>query len=282
MSGIDAESPTETGSGRLEPLAGRHVLLRAMIVKQLLLTLRYRVNFALQLVVIYVFFALIFFGGKAAVSQIEGGAGALSSTFEGFIVGWFLWTMAQTAYQNVHSDVTSESQWGTLEQLYLSPYGFGWVMGLKSVVNVLLSVFIGALLLALMMVTTWTWFTVDVVTLVPIIVLSIMSVLGIGFVIGGLALIYKRVESVNNLMQFVLMGLIAAPVADTTLLNVLPLAQGSAMLQEAMREGVALWKFSALELSLLVGTGVGYFVVGFLVFRYASKVARRRGVMGHY
>lgn len=279
MSNVEGKAKSETTG---DSPAGRLVLFRAMIVKRVLLMLRYRVNFAMQILVMYIFFAIIFFGGQAAVSQIEGGIGALSSTFDGLIIGWFLWTMAQTAYQNVHSDISSESQWGTLEQLYISPYGFGWVMGLKSVVNVLLSVFMGGLLLALMMVTTGTWFAVDLLTLVPIVVLSIMSVLGLGFMIGGLALVYKRVESVNNLMQFVLMGLVAAPAASAPLLNVLPLAQGSGMLQESMRNGIALWEFSTLDISLLVGTGLGYFLVGFLVFRYASKVARRRGVMGHY
>lgn len=282
MSAGDSTAVDDSDSRQFDSPVGRHVLLRAMVVKRLLLTVRYRVNLLFQLLGLYVFFAIVFFGGQAAVSRAVNGPTSLSSTFEGFIVGWFLWTMAQTAYQNVHSDITSESQWGTLEQLYISPYGFGWVMGLKSAVNVLLSVFLGGVLLVLMMVTTWTWFTVDVVTLVPIIVLTIMSVLGLGFVVGGLALVYKKVGSINNLMQFVLMGLIAAPVADKPLLNFLPLAQGSAMLQEAMRDGVALWEFSTVDISILVGTGVGYFTIGFLVFSYASKVARRRGVMGHY
>jgi ABC-2 type transport system permease protein len=253
-----------------------------MIVKQLLLMTRYRFNFVLNLVAQYMVFGLVFFGGKAAASQIDGGATALSETFEGVIVGWFLLTMAQAAYRSLHSDITSESQWGTLEQLYMSPYGFGWIMGLKNVVNVLLAIFWGALMLVVMMITTWTWLSIDLLTITPIVILSIMSILGVGFMVAGLALVYKKVSSINNIIQFVLVGLIAAPASGVSALSALPLVQGSAMLQEAMRNGRALWEFPLVDHALLLVTGLGYFVVGYLVFRYGERVARRRGVMGHY
>ena len=265
-----------------EPLAGRRVLLRAMFLKELLLMLRYRVDFAIRLVGMYLFFAVIFFGGHAAATQVDGGPGALSDTFDGIIVGWFLWTMAQTAYTTLHQDVTSESRWGTLEHLYMSPYGFGTVMSLKAVVNVLLAFLWGFVMLVLMMLTAQRWFTVDLVTIVPIATFAVMSVLGLGFAIAGLALVYKKVGSINGLMQFVLVGLIAAPVAGISWFSFLPLVQGSAMLQDAMRGGTALWEFPPAELGLLVGAGVGYFAIGYLIFSYCERVARSRGVMGHY
>ncbi|WP_145973573.1 MULTISPECIES: ABC transporter permease [unclassified Natrinema] len=254
-----------------------------MVMKQLLLLVRYRVNFIIQTVSMYLFFAVIFFGGKAVARNIGGGAvGALSSTFDGLIVGWFLWTMAQSAYSGLQGEITSESMRGTLEHLYLSPYGFGSVMCLKIIVNVLLSFFWGAVMLVSMMVTTQIWLTVDLLTILPIIIFSLMSVIGIGFGIAGLALIYKKVGSISNLMQFGLVGLIAAPVTGISLLRFLPLAQGSAMLQMAMQEGVALWDYSLRNIALLVGTGIFYFVLGYLLFIYCATIARKRGVMGHY
>lgn len=273
---------SSAAGSRSRELAGLHVVLWTMIRKQALLMIRYRFNFAMQIVGMYLTFAVIFFGGQVAASQIGVGSRALSSTLEGIIVGWFLWTAAQAAYSGLQSEVTSESQWGTLEQLYISPYGFGWIMSLKSVVNVLLAVFFSGVLLALMMVTTWTWLQINLLTIVPILLFGIMSALGVGFAVGGLALIYKRVSGINNIINFAFLGLIAAPVADVQLLRLFPLVQGSAMLQEAMRNGVPFWAFSPLEIGLLVGTGVTYLLLGYLVFRYASGVARKRGVMGHY
>jgi ABC-2 type transport system permease protein len=83
-------------------------------------------------------------------------------------------------------------------------------------------------------------------------------------------------------VQFLLVGLIAAPVADYPLLKWAPLAQGSQLLQTAMTEGVRLWEFPAAELGVLVATAVGYLALGYGAFHYCQRWARREGVMGHY
>jgi ABC-2 type transport system permease protein len=274
------EGPAGDPAG--EDPAGWPTLLWAVVYKQLLLLVRYPVNTAAQLVSIYLFFAVVFFGGRAAAASVGGGAGAMSETFDGLIVGWFLWTMALAAYFGLAQNVTEESQWGTLEQLYMSPHGFGRVMGAKVVSNVLVSLLWGAIILALMLATTRRSLSVDLLTVLPVSVLAIMSVVGVGFVFAGLALVYKRISNVQNLVQFAIIGLIAAPVADVPALRYLPLAQGSAMLQQAMREGVTLTQFSPAAHAVLVGTAVGYTLAGYAVFRYCATVARRRGVMGHY
>ncbi|WP_368411870.1 ABC transporter permease [Haladaptatus halobius] len=207
---------------------------------------------------------------------------ALVGTFDGLVVGWFLWTMSLTAYFSLAMNITRESQWGTLEQLYMSPYGFGSVMGAQVVANVLESLLWGASILLLMLVTTGRTLSVDLLTIVVISVLTLLSVVGIGFVFAGLALLYKRIENVSQLMQFVLIGLISAPVVGIPVLRLLPLVQGSVMLQKAMQNGVRLWEFSAIDLSLLVGSAIVYSLLGYLVFRWCTDRARKNGVMGHY
>jgi ABC-2 type transport system permease protein len=264
-------------------LAGLPTLLYWVLYKRFLLLVRYPVNTLAQFVSVYMFFAVVFFGGQAAVSGVQsGGAAALAGTFDGLIVGWFLWTMSLTAYFSLVMTATNEAQWGTLEQLYMSPYGFGTVMLCQVVAFVLESLAWGGGILALMLLTTGRTLTVDLVTVVPISLLALMSVVGISFVFGGLAILYKRIENVSQLVQFVLIGLIAAPISSFEPLRYLPLVQGSAMLQEAMQDGVGLTQFSTLDLGILVGTGVGYFLLGYLLFNYAGRVARSRGVLGHY
>ncbi|WP_231183996.1 ABC transporter permease [Haladaptatus sp. DYF46] len=262
-------------------MAGTTTLFAAVLRKRAYLLARYPMNTLAQIVTVYLFFAAIFFGGKAAAGSI-GGAGALSDTFGGLIVGWFLWTMALTAYFSLASSVTQEAQWGTLEQLYMSPYGFGSVMAASVVAYLLESMLWGAIILPLMLVTTGQSLAVDLLTVVPIVVLTLLPVVGIGFVFAGLALLYKRIENLSQLMQFVLIGLIAAPIADSEPLRYLPLVQGSSMLQRAMQGGVRLWQFPASDLAVLVVTAVGYCLLGFYAFKRAARRARRMGVLGHY
>ncbi len=245
--------------------------------------MRYPINTLAQFVSVYLFFAVVFFGGQTAVSGMQsGGAAALGSTFDGLIVGWFLWTMSLTAYFSLVQTATTEAQWGTLEQLYMSPYGFGTVMVSQVVAFVIESLLWGAGILALMLVTTGRTLSVDLLTVVPISLFALMSVVGISFVFGGLAILYKRIDNVSQLVQFVLIGLIAAPVASFDPLQYLPVVKGSAMLQRAMQDGVGLGQFATTDLAVLVGTGVGYFLLGYLVFTYAGRLARARGVLGHY
>lgn len=274
------ESGTEATADH--DLARRLTLLRAVIYKKVLLLVRYPMNTAAQIVGIYLFFAIIFFGGKAVVSQVASGGTALAGTFDGLIVGWFLWTMSLTAYFSLAMNITRESQWGTLEQLYMSPYGFGTVMAAKVTANVLESLLWGALLLFLMLVTTGQTLSVNLLTITVFSVLALLSVIGIGFVFAGLALLYKRIENVSQLMQFVILGLISAPAIGIPSLRLLPLVQGSAMLQKAMQDGVRLWEFSPVDLALLVATAVVYSLLGYLAFRWCTNRARKVGVMGHY
>jgi ABC-2 type transport system permease protein len=54
------------------------------------------------------------------------------------------------------------------------------------------------------------------------------------------------------------------------------------MLQRAMVGGVRLWEFPLTDLVLLVGVAVGYLLAGYLVFQYATRRARKLGVLGDY
>jgi len=133
-----------------------------------------------------------------------------------------------------------------------------------------------------MMAVTGRWLAVDPLTVLPVAALALAPAVGIGFVFGGLAIRFKRIENAFQLVQFLLIGLIAAPVADYPLLKWAPLAQGSQLLQTAMTEGVRLWEFPPAELGVLVATAVGYLAVGYAAFHYCQRWARREGVMGHY
>lgn len=249
---------------------------RAIFKKQLTLMVRYPINLVSGLLTMYIFFAMIFFGGQAVAGE------ALADNLEGIIIGFFLWSMAWSAFADLTWNVTREAQWGTLEQLYMTTHGFEVVMLVKSVVNVLLSFLTGALILGLMMLTAGELLVLDVVTIVPVVVLGLLSVVGLGFVFGGLAIVYKRVENVFQILTFAFVGLIGAPVSAIPALKALPLTQSSYLLQQAMQDGVRLWEFPATELGILVVVAFAYLLAGVVFFRAAQRRARALGVLGHY
>lgn len=272
----DASSNAIDATDRDEPSPSLSALGYVIAHKQVILLLRYPVNTGTRFVSLVIFFGLILFGGRAVAGP------ALADSLGGIIVGFFVWTLAIVAYSGLAWNVTREAQWGTLERLFMSPHGFGTVMATKTVVNVCLSFVWAGTLLVVMMAMSGRWLSIDPVTVVPLAVLTLGSVVGIGFVFAGLALVYKRIENVFQLVQFGFIGLIAAPVGTYEWLRLLPVSHGSYLLRRAMDGGVPLWEMPATELGLLVVTSAGYLLAGYYCFHRAQLRARRDALMGQY
>jgi len=266
--------PTDTAAEDWQP--SRFALVSVVARKKFTLLVRYPLNTATRFLTLVALFGVIFFGGQAVAGP------TLSDSLGGIIVGLFIWTLSIVAFSGLSWNVTREAQWGTLERLFLSPHGFGTVMVTKMLVNVLFSFLWGLSLLAVMMALSGEWLTVDPLTVLPLGVLTLASISGVGFLFAGLALLYKRIENVFQLVQWGFVGLIAAPAGTYPVLKLLPITQGSYLLRRAMDDGIRLWEFAPVELGLLVVTGAGYFVVGYYCFVRAQSRARRKGLMGQY
>ncbi len=255
---------------------GYYHLLRAVVYRDLVVWVRYPVNAVLGLITAVFFFGLMFYGGTLVAGQ------AISDTIEGLVVGYFLWTLSVGAYSGVVSDVRSEASWGTLERHYMTPFGFGPVVLAKSLAIVFRTFVTSAAVLAAMLLMTGTTLQVNLLTVLPVAALAIAGALGLGLAMGGLGVLYKRIGNVVNLLQFAFVGLISAPAFELWWAPLLPLVQGSAMLQQAMTDGVRLWEFAPLDMAVLVATAALYLGIGYAGFALATRRARRLGVLGDY
>ncbi|WP_134671473.1 ABC transporter permease [Halorussus marinus] len=271
-----ATDPGEAGDATDRRRAGYRQLAKAVLYREYLIFVRYPANAIGGIVVSLFFFGLLFYGGRMLAGR------ALTDSIEGIVVGYFLWTLSVGAYSAISNDIGSEVQWGTLERHVMTPFGFAPVAFLKGVAKVIRTFVTSAVILAVMLVLTGTTLELNVLTVVPVAVLSIASVLGLGFAAGGITVLYKRVGNWLNLLQFGFIVLISAPAFDLGWTKYLPLAQGSALLQRAMIDGTRLWEFPAADLAVLGGVAVGYVALGYLVFEYATRRARRLGVLGDY
>lgn len=251
-------------------------LAKQVLYREYLIFVRYPANAVGGIVISLFFFGLLFYGGEMVAGQ------ALTDSLAGIVVGYFLWTLSVGAYSSVSNDIASEVQWGTLERHVTTPFGFAPVALLKGVAKVVRTFLLSAVVLAVMLLVTGTTLSLNPITIVVVAGLSITSVLGLGFAAGGVTVLYKRIGNWLNLLQFGFVVLVSAPVFDAPWIRVLPLAHGSALLQQAMVDGVRLWEFTPFDLGLLVAVSATYLAVGYLVFRYATRRARRLGVLGDY
>src|SRR5690554_4670465 len=100
-----------------------------------------------------------------------------------------------STYQDVWYTIRTEAQQGTLEQLYMSIHPFGWIMGAKVVARFFINLLLVAILLGAALFTTGVTLNLDLLSLMPVLIGTLLSSLGIGFLIGGITLMFKRIDS---------------------------------------------------------------------------------------
>lgn len=240
---------------------------------------RYYFNTLSALVSIYVVFLIAFAGLRA----FAGAAPSLAAdgTLESTIVGFFVWTLVIFAYSDFSWGLINEAQTGTLEQLYLSPLGFRWIAAFTIISNMLFSLVPVFVALIAMMLTAGTWLSLDLITLVPLMVISTLGAIGIGYALGGLALVFKRVQALFQIVQFLFIGVMTIP-QRLWWARLLPVNAGYGLIRTTMVDGVRLWELPPGDVAIAVLVGVAYVAAGVAVFAACERAAKSRGQLGHY
>lgn len=180
------------------------------------------------------------------------------------------------------SSLIREARWGTLEQLYMSPEGFGWISFFQVLSSFSFFFLANVGFLYLMMVTIGRFLHLRLASTLPILVLTLSGVAGIGYFLGGLTLVFKRVESFLQIVQFAFLALVMFPLESFPLMKYFPLAYGADLLREVMIHGKTLSQFPPGDLVFLALNSGIYFAIGFGAFKYFESVAKRKGLLGHY
>lgn len=254
------------------------VLFTTMLKREFILMKRYLFNFLSAIISIYILFLLIFFGART----LGGDAVDFGGTLDGIVVGFLVWTFAIFAYSEFGQGMVREAQEGTLEQLYMSPVGFVWVCVFRMIASLSITWVLNIALLVLMMLTTGRWLTLDLLSLLVLLLPTLAGVYGIGFMVGGLALVFKRIESFTGILQFALVGLVAVPIGRFPFLRYLPLAEGNRLIRRVMAEGVSVSELPMGDLVFLFAHSVFYLLLGLLVFSVLISAAKNKGLLGHY
>lgn len=253
-------------------------MLRAVARRRALELIRYPFEFFVTIGALYAIFLALFLGAKAL-----GGPGTRTSTaISGLAVGYVVFILTQQTFQAFGAMLMNESATGTLEQLAMSPYGLATVLlGDFAAQSVMNSFTFGAVILPIMA-TTGHWLHFDVLSIVPLVVLMMGSVVGLGLAVGGLATVFKRINGVVAVLQFSFLFLVAAPVDRYPLLRLLPVAYPNFVLRRVLVRGASLGSLPAANLALMVAVVLGWLVIGLAVFARMEREARDRALLGQY
>ncbi|WP_041078011.1 ABC transporter permease [Thermotoga caldifontis] len=238
---------------------------------------RYYFNSISSIATFLIFFYLLFFG----VKTIGGPTVDSSSTLDGIIVGYFMWVMFIFSFQGVAWGIIEEAQRGTLEQIFTSPIAFEYQMFFRMISDFLFNVLFAIPLMYFAAFTTGRRIGFDLPTLLYLMVAGTMSALGIGMILGGIALIFKRISS---FIQIVTIGSLSFTMFEASSLwhRMLPMSQASYMMRALAIDGTKLHQFSLSDHLILWLVALVYLSIGFLVFRLFERRATIMGSLSQY
>jgi ABC-2 type transport system permease protein len=254
------------------------VLYGASLRWRMLELRRYAFDMLSGVVSIYGFFVVIFFGARIFGGDRPG----FGDTLEGVVVSYAVWALTMLALGSLTFEITQEAQQGTLEQLGMSPFGLAHVLVARVLTSIVVYFGIWVVLFVVMMATTGRWLNVDVVSTLPLVVITVLGVLGLGFLLGGLAVVFKRIQNALQVWQILVIGLVVVPPDEVMVVKYLPLAWGTHLLRRVMVDDASIFDLSAGDLLFLVANSAFFFFGGVFVFTRFERVARARGLLGHY
>ena len=225
----------------------------------------------------------IFYGLFLSARYIAGPSLQFGDRLDAIVVGYVLWSLVLFIMTDIAGGLQYEAQTGTLEQLFLSPFGAPKVFVMRTLASLMLQLTIIVCIVLIIMALTGSRLEFPPTLLLPLFTV-LLGAYGLAFIMGSLALLLKRVQQLIGIIQFGLLFLIATPTETwagslQVFRWLLPMTAGAGLLRDLMARGEAL---NLAQFGLALLNGIGYFTVGLLVFRFAERQAKRRGMLGGY
>lgn len=235
---------------------------------------RYLFNTLTNLIVFFIIFIAMFYGIK-----FFAGPNLKSDSLASLIIGYIMWTFAIIGFQDLAYGVYEEIQRGTLEQLYLSSIGIEIIFFYRSFLDFFFSLFFVGIILIATMAITGIWLPVRLLKTLPVLLLTIPSLWGLGIFFGGLVMIFKKISSFMQVITFGLIAIVSVSAYPVNVYSFLPFAAGSTTIQYMIRKN---YTFSFEWYLFLLSISIFYIILGILAYKYCEKVARRKNLIGQY
>lgn len=244
-------------------------------------TLRYPSEVIGGIVILTAVFYGIFLGAQYMAGG--GSAATFGERLDTVVVGYVIWSLVLYIVNDIATNLQMEARTGTLEQVFLSPFGAPRVFLARAVASLTLRLLLTLLVLAIIIAITGSTIEFPPVLCLPLLAL-LLGAYGLAFLMGSFALVLKNVQQLLSLFQFVLFFLLAAPTEDwtgpaSTLAKLLPILPSTGLLRDLMARGEAL---DMQGLAIALTNGILYFTLGALLFRWAEGKAKQQGSLGGY
>lgn len=226
------------------------------------------------LVVVSGLFTALFYGVKSFAFE-----GAEGQSLDGLVFGFLLWAFASAAYMSVTKTVVEDTQKGYIEQLFINPKGFTAILFVKAMVELLSALMFMTLMAYLVMWFTGNWLDIDFARFFLVLIIAAPSLIGLGLFVSGFALVYKRVDTIGQMLALALMALVALEGLPFGPVSLLPFTPGVSLAKSwVLHQG----DFNVQDILIVITNSAFYFALGSIVFKHFEKVAKRKNLIGQY
>lgn len=210
-----------------------------------------------------------------------------------FIIGLVLWSYAISAIQSVSIIIQDEARQGTLEQLLMTKSNFIMIIFCKLVAHLLFET-LQILVVVLLCMVTFNQLNVlaleiSFINLVINIIVFTVSLSGIGYIVAGLSILYKRAEAVaratSNLILFfsgLIIPLAAVPAIFGKISMMFPFYWGMESIKSSVYEATMFVGLGNKSFCILIGLCILWFGIGVCTLSKAIKKSRYKGTISHY
>ncbi len=279
-------------------MLGFFLIMKAEIVRAWIITRRYWFRTITGLIIGYGMFMILIAGFFYSQPAIEKGLSQLDDPTRatnyilGFIIGLFAFGVVGMFTQGIQE----MAQTGVLEQLCMSPYGLVTNFLARTVVASISTIFYSSILVYMVVISVGGRLHFDPLAVVVLLTLSFINLIGFGFMIGGLVLVFKQVGQLTIVVRMVLFGL--ALFAREELLNQgwfisilvhsLPITDAAICLKYVLVRGQmnANGEFVSVFLHpsfyWLVVNCILWTSIGISLFKVMENWSRKKGTLGTY
>jgi ABC-2 type transport system permease protein len=260
------------------------LLFVAELRREFILLVRYPFELVSRLVWNLGFALMIFFGFQTVGAGLPG--------FEegqlGRLLGLLITYIAINGLNNGVELITEETQTGTLEQAALSPPPLVMIVLLRDLASYVEMLVRFSLVLGIAMAVTGARFHLDIGGFSLLLTLMYAGMEGLGLILAGLTLLYKRIATLAQFAVMLVFGLAILPLNGLPgwmggFVANFPFTQALILMREVGVKGTSVGTLLADgSLTRLAVNSAVYLILGLVAFGWAERTAREWGTLNQY
>ncbi|MBI2426173.1 MAG: hypothetical protein HYV27_25340 [Candidatus Hydrogenedentes bacterium] len=283
-------------------MRGFFLIIKAEIVRSFIIARRYWFRSLTGMVIGYGMLMVMIAGFMVSRDKVET---ALAGKFDdptaatnfvlGFIIGMFAFSVVGMFTQGLQGMART----GVLEQLCMSPHGLITNFLARSVVGGVSTVLSSSLMVWLVTATVGGKLHFDPVSLPVLLLLTFINLLGFGYMMGGMVLVFKHVGEVALLIRMALFALAimareelmhssfllgaimhALPITDAAICIKYVLIQDQVRVVNDVVTQVSVFRHESFY--FLLASCVFWTATGMMCFKMMENWSRAKGTLGSY